>query len=371
MSKFDEIREQENARRSRRPSALQIAWIVVIIAVGGVVAWLALSGPKSPPPVVGAALESVTGELEVAMPAPEDAQPATVPAPPIPAADEPAASADTPERPKADTSLSLRTDPALVEQTEIGPLPKVAKDGQEPWQAYARPFDEFSARPRISIVIAGLGLSSLITRTAIEALPPEVTLAFSVYGNDLESWIDEARRAGHEVMLMVPMEPYEYPKNDPGPDTLRVDLAPEDNLERLRRVLSGATRYVGVTNDMGSKFTSTEGAMTPVLEELKDRGLLFMDGRTSQYSAAARIARELRVPRAVNNRYLDNQPNEREILSQLEGLENVAKTYGAAAGIGRPYPVTVRTVEKWAAGLSKRGFVLAPVTAIANRQPVR
>jgi len=399
VSKFDEIREQEQARARRRPSALQVAWLTVILILGATIAWLALSEPEKPAPAVGkkdAGQSYGTKTLE-------DDRSLAVPTSADPPAPQPAVSdemgADTTPQPVAnqepaepsvglhtmsdgseeaplndapdEPGLGLAADPALVEQSDIGPLPIVGSDGREPWQVYARPFDEFITRPRISIVISGLGLSSLITRTAIETLPGEVTLGFSIYGNNLESWIDEARGAGHEVILMVPMEPYEYPKHDPGPDTLRVDLKAEDNLARLRHVLSRATRYVGVTNDMGSKFTATEAAITPVLEELKARGLLFLDARTSQYSAAARIARELRLPRAINNRYLDNQPNEQEILSQLEQLENVARTYGAAVGVGRPYPVTIRTVKKWADGLEARGFVLAPLTAVANRQPVR
>ncbi len=382
MSKFDEIKEQEQeiARRRARPTALQLAWLGVVIVFGGVIAWLALTGPEAPPPTVTMkTAEPDNGtELALAIPAPKDDQTAAETAdqePQSAPADteqpETAPAETSPPQPQKKAGLSLRTDPALVEQTEDGPLPKISDDGREPWKVYARPFDEVSAKPRISIVIAGLGLSSVITRTAIETLPGEVTFAFSVYGDNLANWIDEARGEGHEVMLLVPMEPYEYPKNDPGPDTLRVSLSAEDNLKRLYHVLTRATRYVGVMNDMGSKFTATESAITPILEDIKKRGLLFMDARSSQYSAAARIAREIRVPRAVNNRYLDNKPNESDIMSELQNLENVAKTYGAAAGIGHAYPVTVRTVAKWAAGLADRGFVLAPITAVANRQPVR
>jgi len=404
VSKFDEIRKQESERRRTGPSALQIAWLVVIIAFGGIVLWLALAGPPPEKDGVNNAEKGgpqqaetgakppeqnsvqISGEKKIAglerpepelseAPAPQPEPEGTVPADLT--TEDPADFGDGqpagPEEPGNTSSdgLALVTDPALIEETETGPLPIIGPDGREPWQVYARPFDDYSTKPRIALMIAGLGLSSVVTGTAIETLPPEITFAFSVYGNNLEQWIDKARGTGHEIMLMLPMEPYNFPANDPGPDTLQVDQSKDEILKRLHTVLSSATRYIGVTNDMGSKFTSSEEAMTPVLNDIKKRGLLFMDSRTSQYSVAARLARELRVPRAVNNRYIDNDLSEAEILERLEELENVARTYGAAAGIGRPYPVTIRTLAEWAEGLEEKGFVLVPVSAIANRQPVR
>ena len=408
MSKFDEIRQQESERRRTGPSALQIAWLVVIIAFGGIVLWLALAGPppekegdkdrqqlaqsgvKSPEQTSAQIMADKGAQQKIAgldrpepeatdaplpEPAPDTTGPADLPAD-LTAEDSADVGDSQPVEPEEpDTSapdgLALVTDPALIEETETGPLPVIGPDGREPWQVYARPFDDYSTKPRIALVIAGLGLSNVVTGTAIETLPPEITLAFSIYGNNLEQWIDKARGTGHEIMLMLPMEPYNFPANDPGPDTLQVDQSKAEILKRLHTVLSSATRYIGVTNDMGSKFTSSEEAMTPVLNDIKKRGLLFMDSRTSQYSVAARLARELRVPRAVNNRYIDNDLSEAEILERLEELENVARTYGAAAGIGRPYPVTIRTLAEWAEGLEEKGFVLVPVSAIANRQPVR
>ena len=394
MSKFDEIRKQESERRRTGPTALQIAWLAVIIAFGGVVLWLALAG--APPGIQqtspGEKTAATATQLKMTeLKAPEPVAPQPEPESPAdPRSGDPGEGPSGPDdgisaeetpndatlaSPEPDNALTdglaLVTDPALIEETEAGPLPIIGPDGREPWQVYARPFDDYSTKPRIALVVAGLGLSSVVTATAIETLKPEVTFAFSVYGNALEQWIDKARGAGHEIMLMLPMEPYDYPANDPGPDTLQVDHGPEEMLKRLHNVLSGATRYIGITNDMGSKFTSSEAAMKTVLNDLKKRGLMFMDSRTSQYSVAARLARELRVPRAVNNRYIDNDLSEAEILKRLEELENVARTYGAAAGIGRPYPVTIRTLTLWAEDLEERGFVLAPVSAIANRQPVR
>nr|WP_279347131.1 divergent polysaccharide deacetylase family protein [Govania unica] len=250
-------------------------------------------------------------------------------------------------------------------------MPKIGSDGREPWQVYSRPYEDKTARPRIAIVITGLGLSKLVTETAITTLPPAVSLAFSPYGEGLVARSRRAREAGHELLLMLPMEPQDYPKNDPGPHSLLTSLPAAENIARMHWVMSRFPGYVGVVNEMGSKFSASEEAMTPVLKELKSRGLLFMDSRSSQYSVAGKLARTLRVPRAINNRYIDEQPSEDQIRKQLDDIENLARSYGAAAAIGRAHPVTMRTVAAWAAGLEKRGFELVPLTAVVNRQPVR
>lgn len=370
MSRFREARKEAAAaaRRRARPSALQMAWLVVILGVGGVIGWLALSpsddGSKSAAPATAAAPQTAAIQPTPA-PTPAGASKGA-PAMATPDTAKPAA----PPRPAA-TPLTPAPIPDFAEQTADGVLPKLAPDGREPWQAYGRAYADQTARPRIAIVITGLGLGKLVTETAISTLPPAVALAFSPYGEALAGRVRLARQAGHEVLLMMPMEPQDFPKNDPGPHSLLTTLPAADNVARMHWTMARFPGYVGVVNEMGSKFTASEAAMTPVLQELKRRGLLFMDARTSQYSVAGKLARTLRVPRVINNRYIDDEPTEEDIRKRLEEIENLAKTYGAAAAIGRAYPVTMKTVAAWAADLDKRGFELVPVTAVVNRQPVR
>ena len=357
MSAFEEAREAERKRQWLPPSPLQIAWLSVLMAFAGIALWLALSPPpalseKPQPATTAARAKSAPPDIVAVFDAKKNpaAMPVSAPAAAVPLTPAPAE--------------------GLVETSPFGPLPKT--DGaREPWQVYAHPFEQTAARPRVALLISGLGMSKRATDTAISALPSQVSLAFSPYGHNLQARVDAARKAGHEVLLLVPMEPENYPKNDPGPQTLLTTLPTADNLDRLHWVMSRFAGYVGLVNDMGSRYTASEEAMTPVLEDIKARGLLFMDARSSQYSVAAKLARTLRVPRVLNNRFLDSERTEENIRRQLEDLENVAKTYGAAAGIGGPYPLTLRLVAEWAATLNERGFDLAPITAVASRQPVR
>ncbi|MCZ6496374.1 MAG: divergent polysaccharide deacetylase family protein [Alphaproteobacteria bacterium] len=259
-------------------------------------------------------------------------------------------------------------DPALVEQTRLGPLPRVSADGRKAWQAYARPFDTGDRRPRLAIIVSGLGLSGAATEAAIQRLPGAVTLAFAPYAKGLAQWIALARAAGHEVLLDLPMEPVNFPANDPGPHTLLTSLTAEQNKVRLHWLLGRVTGYVGVVNRMGARFTTSETHVRPVLKELGQRGLLFVDSRSSLHSVAARMAAEVGLPRAINNRFIDAEASRAAIDTRLEEIERIAKTVGHAVGIGSPFPVTIDRLQRWALTLEGKGLVLAPVSALVNTQ---
>ena len=261
-------------------------------------------------------------------------------------------------------------DPTLLEQSPHGDIPVIV-DQKQPWQVYSRDFDRPGDRPRISIIIVDMGLSESATQNSINQLPADVTLAFSPYGQDLPRWAQEARQTGHETLLMVPMEPIDFPVNDPGPHTIMSGISARENLDRLYYVMSRMQGYVGLVNDMGSKVTADPEVLSPIMQDLQRRGLIFVDARTSRLSVAATSAREFGVPRAQNDRYIDNDVSAAQIDRYLRELENIALRSGNAVGIGRPFPVTIERLIAWEATLAERGIELAPITAISNRQTVR
>jgi hypothetical protein len=256
----------------------------------------------------------------------------------------------------------------LVESTRLGPLPRVSPDGRKSWQAYARPFDPADRRPRLAIIVNGLGLSGAATEAAIQRLPGAVTLAFAPYAKRLPQWIALARAAGHEVLLDLPMEPINFPANDPGPHTLLTSLTAEQNKVRLHWLLGRVTGYVGVVNRMGSRFTASETHVRPVLKELSKRGLLFVDSRSSLRSIAGRMATEIGLPRAINNRFIDAEASRSAIDTRLQEIEQIARTSGYAVGIGSPFPVTIARLVNWVKTLDRKGLALAPISALVNGQ---
>lgn len=265
-------------------------------------------------------------------------------------------------------ALSPAPDLALVESSKDGPLPKIGADGRKPWLVYARPFETGNPRPRIAIIVSGLGQSAAATETAIQALPPAVTLAFSPYGQRLDYWTARARAAGHETLVLVPMEPVNYPANDAGPQTLLTTSSAAENREKLNWALSRFTGYVGALSLFGSRYTTAPESLRPTLEEINGRGLMFVDSRSSLRSSAFRIAGEIGLPRASSNRFIDIQASRDEIDRRLDELVKIATTSGFAVGIGQPYPATIERVAAFVHAADARGLAIAPVSAIADHQ---
>jgi hypothetical protein len=239
-------------------------------------------------------------------------------------------------------------------------LPIIGADGREPSQAYARPFVS-NGKPKVALVIGGLGLNAKSTRQAIEQLPPEVTLSFVPYADGLQAWIDLARANGHEVLLEAPMEPVDYPNNDPGPYTLLTTSKPAETVQHLDWLLSRATGYFGVTNYLGSKFVTSDAAMATFSGDLHQRGLAFVDDG----SAAKRGGG---IPRASADLVVDDQLAGDAIDKELATLEADALQHGQALGSGFAYPITLDEVGRWAAGLGARGYQLAPASAVMARR---
>jgi len=260
-------------------------------------------------------------------------------------------------------------DPKLLEASRHGPIPKVAQDGTRPADTYARPLKTAQGGtpdgPRIVIVVGGLGVGASSTMEAINKLPAPVTLAFTPYGNDIDKYVAQARSSNHEVLLQVPMEPFDYPDNDPGPQTLLSTLAGEQNVDRLHWLFSRFQGYVGVTNFMGARFTASEQAMAPVLREVARRGLIYVDDGSSPRSVANQIAGANNLPFAKTDVVIDSVSSPAEIDKALARLETLARDRGLAVGYASALPVTIERIATWAKAAQSRGIVLAPVSAAA------
>jgi polysaccharide deacetylase 2 family uncharacterized protein YibQ len=266
--------------------------------------------------------------------------------------------------------LPVEADPSLLESTNQGPLPRIGDDGRKPVEVYSAPGPRDASKPRIALIVTDMGMMARNTRRAIAEMPPEVTFAFSPYAPNLIEWGEEARRTGHEVLLMIPMEPENYPQNDPGPLSLLTSYSTRENVGMLKASLGTFTGYVGIINHMGSRFTAAADSLRPVLDELQTRGLMIVDSRASQFSRAINMARAIGLPSAYNNRYVDDNLSLEAIAAELTELENYARASGSAVGVAHNYPVTINAVNRWAAGLEARGIVLVPVTSVADRQPL-
>jgi polysaccharide deacetylase 2 family uncharacterized protein YibQ len=334
--------------------ALGFFWagVLVIAVVGG-----AVLQTLGPPPRAHAVVapETTSVPLAVAAASPE----------PAPHAAPVKAVASLAGRPGRSTPGPIAApDPALLQPVEDDPgafLPRIAADGRTPSQVYARGFDPTDTRPRIAVLLAGVGLNGSESEDAVRTLPGAITLAFSPYTSGLSQLLEATRAAGHEFLISLPMEPQGYPLNDAGDHALLTALAPQMNRSRLDWALSRISGYVGATGALGllhgERFAGSP-QMLPVLDSLADRGLLYVDARPGRQP----------LPKVWSHgvdMVIDEPAVRTEIEAKLAALEQIARDKGSALGLaGATRPVTVDRIAAWANGLAAKGLALAPVSAI-------
>ncbi|MCK1543148.1 divergent polysaccharide deacetylase family protein [Bradyrhizobium sp. 147] len=254
-------------------------------------------------------------------------------------------------------------EPKLLEKSRYGMIPVVAGD-LKPFNVYAADADRAKAAkmPVVAIVIGGLGVGAAKTTDAIMKLPPAVTLAFTPYGSDPGKLAERARAQRHEVFLQIPMEPYDFPDNDPGPQTLLTSLSTDQNMDRLYWHLSRMQGYAGLANFMGARFIATEPAMQPIIREAAKRGLGFFDDGSSPRSIASQAAANQAMPFGKGDIAIDVVPTPTEIDRALNKLEATARERGAAIGTASALPVSIERIAAWTKSLGDRGILLVPLT---------
>jgi polysaccharide deacetylase 2 family uncharacterized protein YibQ/xanthosine utilization system XapX-like protein len=271
----------------------------------------------------------------------------------------------------SDLAPKTPVDQRLLELTSHGAVPKIAADGARPFTLYAHPrklpADKTNA-PRIAIIVGGLGISATGTADALSKLPAPVTLAFAPYGADLDKLAERARVENHEVLLQAPMEPFDYPDNDPGPQTLLTSLTPDQNIDRLHWQMSRFQGYVGIVSYMGARFTASESSLAPVLRDTAKRGLIYVDDGASSRSVAGQIAASHNLPFAKTDVVIDAVPTPVEIDRALARLEVMARDRGTAVGLANALPGTISHIAEWAKKVEARGFVLVPITMVAVKE---
>ena len=364
----------------RGPSALSIAWLLVLALCASASGFVYFSG-LSEAPRTGGDWALVVPPDDGTTEAPSDVDPyAPLDEPPsealvesVPA--EPPAAADLPRTdseaaPETTADQTVQPEPAEVPDesqaaaTEPAVEPAPAEPEPEPAPTAAEP-----QGPRIAVVVTGLGLSQAVSEMAITRLPAAVTLSFSPYADGLSQWFARARSRGHEVLIDLPMEPSTFPQDDPGPRALLTGLDTAENLERLRWILARGQGTLGVAAVMGSRFTASEAQLQPMLQELKARDFLFLDNRSSEQSVSGRLATNLELRHAVNDRALDDgTPNRESIRARLAQIERLAVARGNSIAMARSLPVTLERLLDWAEDIEARGFTLVPISALTGRK---
>jgi len=221
------------------------------------------------------------------------------------------------------------------------------------------------ATPQIAIVIDDMGRSLAAGRRVI-ALPGPVACAFLPHAPHTRRLAEQAHAAGKEVMLHLPMQSMAGRPLDAGGLTL--DMTRTAFLRTLDEDLARVPHVVGVNNHMGSLLTRHPGHMTWLMQALRDRGLFFVDSRTTHHTVARRIAFEQRLPSRRRDVFLDPEPGNASLQREFRRLLAIAREKGSALAIGHPYPETLAFLERTLPELAGTGVTLVPVGTLIARQ---
>jgi polysaccharide deacetylase 2 family uncharacterized protein YibQ len=219
--------------------------------------------------------------------------------------------------------------------------------------------------PRIAIVVDDLGIDK---RIAEELLSLDAPLTFSILPMQTHSRriAKKAHAEGREVILHLPLEPRGFPLKDPGAGALFVAMSDRELVRQLRKDLDAVPYIAGVNNHMGSRFMEHDAKVRLVLEELKGRGLFFLDSRTTSNSTGYRIARSLALRTGERDVFLDNETGVKDITAQMEGLIRTARKDGKAIGICHPYPATVTVLKKMIPRIKAQGIEIVPLSQVLD-----
>lgn len=362
-------RAARTAGRPHLPIARILFGLIAVIVLGTVARLVLVDDPMGGRPsqeakIVSSQVGNSVAETVASAPATITADPQQYPANGSDATLPPAAEGAAPANQTAPDRFGLVAE--LTEETANGPIPRISGAGQTPFATYRAPFDAASAGtgPRIALIVTGLGINEQGSLDAIAQLPDLVTLAFAPYGKALEKTVGVARGGGHEVMLEVPLEPFDFPQNDPGPHTLLTGEPPRENLEKLFWLMARFGGYFGIINNMGARFTASAGDFGPIMEELGARGIGYIDDGSSNRSVSQQLAGANKVPYARASMLIDANPARASILAALASLEAEALEHGSAIGIVSALPISIQAVSEWSAGLDGKGIALVPASAL-------
>ena len=198
---------------------------------------------------------------------------------------------------------------------------------------------------KAAIIIDDLGCDMRMAKKIFE-LDARVTFSVLPYCRFTEDIIEMAGQKGFEIMLHLPMEPNEFPRFNPGPGSLLAYMEPEAITEALLANLDATPGIKGVNNHMGSKMTASSSSMDLIFSTLKERGLFFIDSRTTAKSKCRSSAIKANIKFGERDVFIDHVQSSEFIRKQLKLLVKIAIRRGSAIGIAHPHELTISILKE-------------------------
>ncbi|THF76590.1 divergent polysaccharide deacetylase family protein [Cohnella fermenti] len=197
--------------------------------------------------------------------------------------------------------------------------------------------DSGAQQRRIAVVIDDFGNNMKGTAQMLD-LPIKLTVAVMPFLPSTRKDAEAAYRKGHDVIVHLPMEPVRGKASWLGPNAILTSLTDEEIRKRVEMAIADVPHAVGMNNHMGSKATADERIMRIVLQVCKEKGLFFLDSRTSYKSVIPKVAAEVGVPLLRNDVFLDDVYTTRHVSKQIEVIRQHLGKHDSCVTIGHVGP---------------------------------
>lgn len=211
--------------------------------------------------------------------------------------------------------------------------------------------------PIIAIVIDGIGL---LNPNAKLELPSQVTLGMPSYV-PYKEYANNPLVMKHSILLNIPLEPINYPEDDPDPEALLIENGDQENLARLSSILGRAGDYHAVYSSHDDKYTNSHKEARDLLQSLKNKKIIYLSGLTDKNALIYQIANKMNFSILDNDIILDSTISREEIAAKLLALEHLAQDSGSAVAIGGSYPLTIELLNEWIPSLANKGIKIVPI----------
>ena len=196
----------------------------------------------------------------------------------------------------------------------------------------------------LAIVIDDVGYS-LERSERVIALPGPLTIGVLPFAPHAAEAARRAGAAGKEVILHQPMEPVPAAHVHNVDGTLTLNMTAERFSTLFAAAVKAVPNVIGVNNHTGSLLTQHPEPMNLLMEQIRARGLFFLDSRTTHKTVALSIAQKWQVPSIQRDVFLDHVAERAAIASEFQRALAIARRQGHAVLIAHPYPVSLAFLE--------------------------
>jgi len=221
------------------------------------------------------------------------------------------------------------------------------------------------AKPQIVIIIDDMGLTKKHLKQ-LQSLGNQVTYAVLPQVPYSQFFGNLSLKTKADVIVHLPLESEN--NNNPGPGLITTQMSYEQIVKTLEKDLASVPYHKGMNNHMGSKGTSNTRLMRIILTKTREKGLFFLDSRTTPDSVVMKISDEMGLPPVKRDVFLDNVETEMAIRKQIDLLAQKAKRNGYAVGIGHYKATTLKVLNEEIPKLNSQGFEMISISEFLKQR---